>query len=278
MIALSIEPPNLPEEMKHLTAIAGNMYWSWNRSSRRLFEKIDPVAWNSVGENPIALLKSLNQSRISQLRNDVEFQKEVSGVYETHQWYLHEKMETWFQKQYGPIYGNSLIAYFSAEFGIASCLRIYAGGLGILAGDHLKSASDLGVPLVGVGLFYRRGYFSQKVSDDGWQEEQYPENKPENLPLKPVPDANSGHPLLVSIPIGHREVRIRAWQVSVGRISLYLLDSNVPSQNSKDDCEITAELYGGDSDTRLKQEMILGFGGAKATTSVGNQTIHLSYE
>jgi len=260
---------DLPEEMRHLTAIAGNMYWSWNRSLRRLFERIDPVAWHSVGENPIALLKSLDQSKILQLQNDVEFQREVSDAYETHRWYLHEKMETWFQKQYGQIYGNNLIAYFSAEFGIASCLRIYAGGLGILAGDHLKSASDLGVPLVGVGLFYRRGYFSQKVSDDGWQEEHYPENRPENLPLRPVLDANSGRPLLVSIPLGHREVRVRAWQVSVGRILLYLLDSYVPSQNSKDDCEITAELYGGDSDTRLKQEMILGFGGAKLLQVLG---------
>ena len=178
-------------------------------------------------------------------------------------------MELWFQKRYGSNYDNHLIAYFSAEFGIASCLKIYSGGLGTLAGDHLKSASDLGVPLVGVGMFYRKGYFSQKISGDEWQEELYPENIPEDLPLKPVLEATSRNPLLISIPFDHREVKVRAWEVFVGRVSLYLLDSNVPSQNSKEDCNITAELYGGDSETRIKQEMILGFGGVKLLRMLG---------
>ena len=260
---------NLPNELSHLTEIAENLYWSWNRRLRELFESIDPITWKSTGQNPIALLKTLNESKIEALKNDFEFRKELSDAYAAHRSYLNEKMETWFQKQYGPNYENHLIAYFSAEFGIATCMKIYSGGLGTLAGDHLKSASDLGVPLVSVGLFYRKGYFSQKISGDDWQEEHYPENIPGELPLKPVLETNSRDPLLISIPLEQREVRVRAWKVSVGKISLYLLDSNVPSHNSKEDCEITSELYGGDSEMRIKQEIILGFGGAKLLQTLG---------
>ncbi|MDG6904531.1 MAG: alpha-glucan family phosphorylase [Nitrososphaerota archaeon] len=260
---------NLPEDLKNLGSIAGNLYWSWNRKLRILFEEIDPVLWNKVGENPIALIKSLSRNRIEELHNDQRFRVKVSEAYETLNKYNHEESDTWFWKEYGSKYENNPVAYFSAEFGVASCLKIYAGGLGILAGDLLKSASDLGVPLVGVGLFYRKGYFAQTVSDDGWQQEQYPENKPELLPISPVFKPNTTEPLLLSVPMERALLMVRAWHVYVGRIGLYLLDSNVPEYNSKDDCNITSELYGGDSEARLRQELILGFGGAELLLSLG---------
>ncbi len=179
------------------------------------------------------------------------------------------KEGTWFHKTYGFLEKNYVIAYFSAEFAVASCLRTYSGGLGVLSADHLKSASDLGIPLVGVGLFYKRGYFSQNLTPDGWQTESYPENDPNNLAIEPVLEKESKEPLVISVPIKDRQVRVRAWKVSVGRVPLYLLDTNVPGLNSKEDCEITAELYGGDISTRIKQEIVLGIGGAKLLRALG---------
>ncbi len=163
---------------------------------------------------------------------------------------------------------GALVAYFSMEFGVASYLKVYSGGLGVLSGDHLKSASDLGVPLVGIGLFYTRGYFSQGLNPDGWQVERYPMNRPEDLPIELV-TTEPGIPLVFSVPLADREVQVRAWKALVGRVSLYLLDTNIPGQNSVEDCEITGELYGGDSDTRIKQEIILGFGGARLLRLLG---------
>jgi glycogen phosphorylase len=162
------------------------------------------------------------------------------------------------------------VAYFSMEFGIASFLKIYSGGLGILSGDHLKSTSDLGIPLVGVGLFYTHGYFSQGINADGWQIEQYLTNNSENLPLELVLDQISGETLIFSVPLAAREVKVKAWKTFVGQIPLYLLDTNIPGQNSREDCEITSELYGGDSDTRIKQEIVLGFGGARLLRLLGH--------
>ncbi len=228
-----------------------------------MFEQVDDAAWRGLGQNPIALLSQLNESRARELAAQAEFVSLLEEAYQIQRRYLSETEETWFQKTYGILHRNYLVAYFSAEFGLASFLRTYSGGLGILAGDHLKSASDLGIPLVGVGLFYKRGYFSQLLSDDGWQAESYPENEPGMLPVEPVMASGSQEPLIVSVHIGDRQVRIRAWKASVGRVPLYLLDTNLPGLNSREDCEITAELYGGDARTRIQQEMVLGIGGAK---------------
>ena len=241
----------------------------WNQKVKQIFERLDQAAWDGLGHNPVLLLQSVSETRLLELASNNEFVSKLSEAYEIQRKYLHDKEDTWFHKTYGILNRNHLVAYFSAEFGIAECLHTYSGGLGILSGDHLKSASDLGIPLVGVGLFYKRGYFSQTINHDGWQVETYPENVPNELPIEPVLDQSSNEPLIISVPIEERQVRVRAWQVSVGRVSLVLLDTNLPGLNSKEDCEITAELYGGDVHTRIKQELILGFGGAKILKALG---------
>jgi glycogen phosphorylase len=235
---------------------------------RKIFERIDPAAWNGLGHNPVALLQNLSDARMAELCSDKAFLAELAQAYNLQRDYLHDQTKTWYQKVRGDRQ-NFCVAYLSAEYGVASCLRTYSGGLGVLSGDHLKSASDLGIPLVGLGLFYRRGYFSQGINHEGWQSELYPENDPDILPITPVLDSTSGEPLIISVPIADRLVRVRAWKVLVGRVPLYLMDTNIPGLNTKDDCEITAELYGGDSDTRIKQEITLGFGGPRLLRSLG---------
>src|SRR5579863_3021763 len=252
-------PPNLPEKLQPLIPLSRNFYWSWNRSIRTLFEEIDLAAWDGLGHNPVLLLQRISKQRFEELNSNQEFVSRLNRIYEIQKTYLHEKENTWYRRTFG-IFGRSeeLVAYFSAEFGLTECLRTYSGGLGILAGDHLKSASDLGIPLVAVGLFYKRGYFSQQINQEGWQVETYPENNPAELPVDPIVDKASGEPLIVSVPIEERQVRVRVWKANVGRCTLLLLDTNLPGLNSKEDCEITAELYGGDIHTRIKQEIILG--------------------
>ncbi|MGI0079847.1 MAG: alpha-glucan family phosphorylase, partial [Nitrososphaerales archaeon] len=236
---------------------------------RRIFERIDQAAWDGLGHNPILLLRNMGRARLQELASSSDFKSAVAEARDDQRSYLHQKEGTWFARTYGVLQKECLIAYFSAEFGFAECFKIYSGGLGILSGDHLKSASDLGIPLVGVGLFYKRGYFSQGIDPHGWQTESYPENNPGNLPCKPVLEKDSQEPLIISIPMEERQVRVRAWKASIGRVSLLLLDSDVPGLNSREDCEITGELYGGDSETRIKQEMILGFGGTKLLRALG---------
>ncbi len=245
------------------------MYWTWNRRIRRIFESVDHAAWDGLGHNPVLLLQHMSKTRLEELARDSSFATILMEAHEEQRKYLHETEGTWFERNYGVLQKKSLVAYFSAEFGFAECFKIYSGGLGILSGDHLKSASDLGIPLVGIGLFYKRGYFSQGVDQSGWQTESYPENNPQELPCEPVIGGDSNEPFIISVPIEERQVRIRAWKVSIGRASLYLLDSNLPGLNSREDCEITAELYGGDHDTRIKQEIILGFGGAILLRALG---------
>jgi starch phosphorylase len=267
-IATSIK---FPENIQSLLPLAQNMYWVWNRRIRQIFEKIDSAAWEALEYNPIALLASeTGRSRLEVLSRDESFVESVSAAYTSLGQYLDDVRSTWFNRNYGIFKRDFLIAYFSMEFALAPCLKTYSGGLGVLSGDHLKSASDLGIPLVAVGLFYRRGYFSQSISEEGWQIESYLENDPLSLPLEPVLSRDSkDEPLVISIPIAERQIALRAWRASVGRVSLYLLDSNVPELNSKEDCEITAELYGGDLETRIKQELVLGVGGARLLSALG---------
>jgi glycogen phosphorylase len=259
----------LPSEIQELEALSKNFYWVWNRSTRKIFEEIDSKLWEATGHNPVILLQRVPRARLEDLAKSPEFTSKINKACANLVEYRSKGfLNTWYQRNYSPS-SEQLVAYFSAEFGITECLKIYSGGLGILAGDHLKSASDLGIPLVGVGLFYRNGYFSQQVTSDGWQIENYPENIPPELPLELVRTPNSNDTLIISVPINARQIRIRAWRAEVGRIPLLLIDSNLPDLNSKEDCEVTSQLYGGDIQTRIQQEILLGMGGAKLLEALG---------
>ncbi|HZY87955.1 MAG TPA: alpha-glucan family phosphorylase, partial [Gemmataceae bacterium] len=236
--------PQLPPRLQPLQKLAYNMWWCWNHEAAALFRRIDPDAFEALDHSPVKLLGYVEQSRIEQLLHDDGFLAHMDRVEEAFDAYM--GAATWFQENYAADAGPLCIAYFSAEFGIHESVPVYSGGLGVLSGDHLKSASDLGLPLVGVGLMYREGYFRQYLTTDGWQQERYPENDFFNLPL--IPEANKdGTPLLVGIPFPGREVKVRVWRIQVGRVPLYLLDTNIP-QNSPEDRTITARLYGGDTD------------------------------
>jgi starch phosphorylase len=264
--------PQLPARLEPLQRLAYNLWWSWNHEAVALFRRIDVDAWEEVGHSPVKLLGAVDQARLEQLLDDDGFLAHMDRVEETFTTYMNSP--SWYQEAFqsagaapGEAAGELRIAYFSAEFGIHESIPVYSGGLGVLSGDHLKSASDLGLPLVGVGLMYREGYFRQYLTVDGWQQERYPENDFFNLPLIPETTAD-GKPLLVGLPFPGREVRVRVWRIQVGRVPLYLLDSNIP-QNSADDRAITGRLYGGDHDMRIRQEMVLGMGGVRALRALG---------
>ncbi|MHC4721110.1 MAG: alpha-glucan family phosphorylase [Planctomycetota bacterium] len=256
--------PSLPESLGDLKVVANNMLWSWHAEITDLFRRIDYDLWKQYVHNPVKLLGSASQARLEDLAQNEGF------VYQLQQ--AKAKMEaslnapTWFDKIYDKD-PRPLIAYFSAEFGIHECLPIYSGGLGILAGDHLKSASDLGVPLVAVGLMYQKGYFRQYLNTDGWQQEHYINNDFHNMPIELV-RKKSKRPVTVSIQFPGRSVVAQIWKVSVGRVALYLLDTNVPA-NSPQDRVFTQSLYGGDIENRISQEIILGIGGLKALFAMG---------
>jgi starch phosphorylase len=256
--------PHLPPRLQALHKLAYNLWWCWNHEAVSLFRRIDDDRFEALENSPVKLLGSIDQQRVEQLLRDDGFLAHMDRVEEAFDHYL--SSSTWFKDTYGDGEPRQ-VAYFSAEFGIHESIPIYSGGLGVLAGDHLKAASDLGVPLAGVGLMYREGYFRQYLNVDGWQQERYPENDFFNLPL--IPETNpDGKPLLVSVPFPGREVWLRVWRIQVGRVPLYLLDTNIP-QNNPEDRTITARLYGGDQDMRIRQEMILGIGGIRALRALG---------
>jgi glycogen phosphorylase len=271
--------PHLPQRLQALQKLAYNLWWCWNHEAVALFRRVDADAFEAVEHSPVKLLGAIDQARLEQLLHDDGFLAHLDRVELAFHEYL--SAPTWYQETYGPAKGPNgasgasrlpadyTIAYFSAEFGMHESVPIYSGGLGILSGDHLKSASDLGLPLVGVGLMYREGYFRQYLTVDGWQQERYPENDFFNLPMVPITRAD-GSPLTVSVPMPGREVQVRVWRIQVGRIPLYLLDTNIP-QNSPEDRIITARLYGGDNDTRIRQEMVLGIGGLRAVRAIGKE-------
>ena len=254
--------PPLPEEITGLAEVALDLRWSWSHATDPLWERIDPELW-SLTRNPWLILQSVSSARLRKLVREPNFRKEV----EKHLEALRQSMEEtcWFSKAHGkPVF---TVAYFSTEFGLSEALPIYSGGLGILAGDHLKTASDLGVPVVGVGLLYQQGYFRQDIDASGGQTEFYPYNDPSQLPLLPVRDSE-GEWLAVELDFPGRPVRLRAWEARVGRVKLYLLDSNDPT-NSPADRSITAELYGGGPNLRLQQEIVLGIGGWRLLRRLG---------
>jgi starch phosphorylase len=256
--------PSLTEELAPLQRIAYNLWWCWEVDAISLFRRMDADLWKATRHNPVEILGILQQTTLDALKNDEGFMSHLKKVDEKLTEYLEAK--TWFQ---GTCNGNSKmkVAYFSMEFGLHESLPIYSGGLGILAGDHLKSASDLGLPLVGVGLLYRQGYFRQYLNNEGWQQEYYPENDFYNLPLMLEHDEN-GVPLSFEMDFGPRKFKVHIWRVQVGRVPLYLLDTNL-EENSHEDRLITAQLYFGDNEMRVIQEILLGIGGIRALRTVG---------
>lgn len=255
--------PALPEPLTPLSELARNLRWSWHTETRDLFKAVDPEQWAASGCDPVRLLGGVSPARLAQLAGDGPFLRRLAEVSEGLREYV--TGARWYQEQAAERGGElpRAVAYFSPEFGITAALPQYSGGLGILAGDHLKAASDLGLPLIGVGLLYRHGYFHQSLSRDGWQQETYPVLDPNELPLTLLREPD-GTPSLVAIALpGGRSLRAHVWQASVGRVPLLMLDSDV-EENDAGAREVTDRLYGGGSEHRLLQEMLLGIGGVRA--------------
>ena len=252
--------PRLPDKISRLKDFAYNLYFSWHPEVRDLFIEIDRNLWKKTNHNPVKFLNEVQQKKLEEFSKNDNFLKKYGHVLNQFDDYLDEK-KTWFQQNF-PNEKKLLIGYFTAEFGLHESLPIYAGGLGVLAGDHIKSSSDLGIPIVGVSLFYNQTYFSQEIDAQGNQIAKYCKLNPYELPLKLIRNPDDS-PLLVEVHVANRKVFIQIWEAKVGRRSVYLLDSNV-LKNSANDREITSRLYGGDQEMRISQEIILGMGGVQA--------------
>jgi glycogen phosphorylase len=262
-----IEPAVLPERIAGLPALARDVGWSWNRDARALFRSVDPTLWHLTRHNPFVLLRRVERERLTACAADPEFLARYDAVLEAVARTASGE-GTWLAETHPELRGQG-VAYFCAEFGLHNSVPIYSGGLGILAGDHCKAASDLGVPLIGVGLLYTRGYFDQRLRLDGWQEEADERFDPSVTPLERVVGAG-GEPCLVSVQTGGRSVRVGAWRMMVGRVPLYLLDTDL-EENDPADRELSHRLYGGQLDMRLRQEWILGVGGVRMLRALGQR-------
>jgi starch phosphorylase len=253
--------PALPEALSRLPEIAYNLVWSWDHQLRMLFRRLDPAMWR-LGHNPVLMLNRLPQEALERAAADPRYLSLYQKACERFDQYMKRPP----MDLTGPSDAGLLIAYFSMEYGLAECLPIYSGGLGVLSGDHLKGASDAGLPLVAVGLLYQKGYHQQTLNADGWQIERYPVNDPFLMPLRPV--MVGGSELKVSVRIQRGTIVAKVWWVEAGRVKLYLLDTNIPD-NPEEFRGITENLYGGDSHTRIKQEIVLGIGGMRALKALG---------
>ncbi len=255
--------PAIPEKLAGLSELAHNLWTLWNYDATGLFRRLDAELWESTNHSPVKMLSLISQEKLAAAAADEGFLAHESRILADFRHYM--QAPTWFNQNHP---GNKAkIAYFSAEYGLHESLPIYSGGLGILSGDHMKSASDLGLPLVGVGLLYRFGYFRQTLNADGWQQENYPENDFFTMPVvQEMTDKNQ--PLTIDLQYPEGVVKAYVWRLQCGRINMYLLDANVPS-NRPEDREITARLYGGDQDMRVRQEVLLGIGGMRALTALG---------
>ncbi|MFZ5652752.1 MAG: alpha-glucan family phosphorylase [Bacillota bacterium] len=256
--------PGIPDRISRLKEIAYNFWFSWYEPAQELFSRLDRDLWEEVYHNPVKFLIKARADVLEKATADREYLKLYSQVMETYDRYMNS--ENWFSTRH-PEYAGHTVAYFSAEFGLHESHPIYSGGLGLLAGDHCKSSSDLGVPLVAVGLLYRQGYFTQRINREGWQEAEYPFQNYYDMPMKPVLRDN-GEELTVSVDLPGRKVLVRVWKVLIGKVSLYLLDTDVPG-NSREDRNITGQLYGGSRDNRICQEIVLGIGGVRALRAIG---------
>ncbi|MBL1086721.1 alpha-glucan family phosphorylase [Streptomyces actinomycinicus] len=261
--------PVLPDPLRPLSDLARNLRWSWHAETRDLFQSVDPEAWAAAGGDPVRLLGRVRPARLAELAGDRRFLRRLTAAADDLDDYL--TGDRWYQAQSDGL--PAAVAYFSPEFGITAALPQYSGGLGILAGDHLKAASDLGVPLIGVGLLYRHGYFRQTLSRDGWQQEHYPVLDPNELPVTQVKESD-GTPAQLSLALpGGRALRARIWLAQVGRVPLLMLDSDV-EDNDLGERGVTDRLYGGGSEHRLLQEMLLGIGGVRAVRTYCRLTGH----
>lgn len=256
--------PVLPEPLKRLEELANNLWYSWHIQTRMLFERLDNDLWMRVGQNPKLFLRNIEQARLQKAATDPLFLGAYQQVLSDYDTYRRTKEP---HNGAAQLAQDDLIAYFCAEYGFHESVPVYSGGLGILAGDHCKTASDMRLPFVAVGLFYHKGYFSQQIDGDGNQVATYHVNDPQHLPIQPVVD-DGGNDILIGVNIADQQVLVKAWKLQVGHISLYLLDTNVP-QNHPDHCAITHQLYGGDEHTRIKQEIVLGIGGVRMLRKLG---------
>jgi starch phosphorylase len=250
---------------ERLWALARNVWWSWDHDCISLFRDLNPTRWRQLNQNPISLLNEMPLDEIERRATEQVLHSRINYVYRRQQEYLNAD-RTWGADNAGVLRPRP-VAYFSAEFGLHESLPIYSGGLGVLAGDHIKSASDLDIPLVGIGLFYGQGYFLQRLDQTGWQREEYLQTDVNQLPMQPAIGVN-GEPVVVEIATRGASIRAKVWRVKVGRIDLLLLDSNVPG-NAPEDRETTSRLYGGDARTRIRQELLLGIGGFRALRAMG---------
>ena len=252
--------PKLPVELEPLREMAFNLWWTWEPDARGLFRSLDPELWNRTNHNPVRMLQLCRQARLVEVAQDDDFLRDMDRVYGQFKAYMARK------DTYGSTRKNELTAYFSAEFGFHESIPNYSGGLGILSGDHCKAASDLGIHFVAMTLLYRHGYFKQQINKEGWQESVSLNQNFHHLPMKEVRVADK--PLVISVRILDREVHAKVWQMVIGRISLYLLDTDI-TENRPEDRLITAQLYGGDLEMRIKQEIVLGIGGVHALNAMG---------
>lgn len=258
--------PKLPAALERLRELAYNVRWAWNHDTIELFRRLDSDLWETSGHNPVRMIGTINQQRLEEAAADDSFLAHFERVMGDFDAYMENK-GSWFQKTHGKSDKPS-IAYFSAEFGLTECLSIFAGGLGILAGDHLKSASDLGIPLTGVGLLYQQGYFEQYLNPAGWQQEAYKDNDFHTLPTTLVLGSD-GMPLKIAVDLPGHTIFVQIWRVMAGRVNLYLLDTNIPENTRDSDRDLTDQLYGGNLEYRLQQEILLGIGGYRALKALG---------
>lgn len=259
--------PRLPKALARLQELAYNMRFAWDHETIALFRRLDADLWEDVYHNPVRMLGLISQERLESAVKEPAFMANFERVLTQFDEYM-AAQNTWFDSRYKDLKKRPVIAYFSMEFGITECFQNYSGGLGILSGDHLKSASDLNIPLVGVGLLYQEGYFQQYLNADGWQQESYPINDFHNLPLRLELDKD-GNPLKVSVQLPGRPLWAQIWRVQVGRVRLYLLDTNIPDNQREEDRSLTDRLYGGDRRTRIRQEILMGIGGIRTLDLLG---------
>ncbi|HHW23728.1 MAG TPA: glycosyltransferase family 1 protein [Clostridiaceae bacterium] len=255
----------LPEKLSGLRDISYNLWWSWNIEAIDLFREIDLPLWEKLNRNPVRFLQEVSVRKLEEKLSDADFMKRYEKVVNDFNNYMNQK-DTWFQINY-PDYKDEHIIYFSAEYGIHEVLPVYSGGLGVLSGDHCKTASDLGLPFTAIGLFYKQGYFEQRINSEGWQETHFTDLNYSQLPVSPVYDAN-GRPLTIYVELAGRVVYARIWCIKIGRVNLYLMDTDVP-ENNQYDRTLTERLYGGDRETRIQQEILLGIGGIRTLDALG---------
>ncbi len=258
-------PKGIPSGLSRLMELAHNLWWSWTPETRGLFQYIDPTLWLLTHHNPVKLLADVRPDRLKQLAEDPSYMRQYSAALKIFDEYRQNK-HSWFKTEHHDLIAPT-VAYFSAEFGLHTSIPIYSGGLGILAGDHCKEASDLGVPLVGIGFMYPQGYFRQRITPEGWQEAAYAPFNREESPIHPALTP-SGEACRITVEIGSRVVEAAVWKVLVGRVPLYLIDTDVP-ENNPENRALSARLYGGDQEMRLCQEFLLGIGGVRLLRALG---------